>query len=91
MVKNLNELIEDIRKIVGDNNTDEFIAFVEDLSDTLAVDNAEEVERLKKELEENDKYWRDKYITRFLGGDDDDDTVEIVEEEKPQTYEDLFE
>lgn len=85
------ELIEKVKKYVGDRTDDETIEIIEDISDSYDADE------WKQKYEENDKMWRDKYISRFLEkndeeiedptneGDDDDDEKEY------KTFEDLFE
>ena len=88
------ELIEKVKKYVGDRTDDETIEIIEDISDSIDSSDAEE---WKKKYKENDKMWRDKYISRFVEKDDDDDedgedtSTEHEEEEKEYTsFEDLF-
>lgn len=85
------ELIEKIKKYVGDRTDDETIEIIEDISDSIDSSDADE---WKQKYKENDKMWRDKYISRFLEKKEDDlDTpTEHEEEEKEYTsFEDLFE
>lgn len=85
------ELIEKVRKYVGDRTDDETIEIIEDISDSIDSSDADEW-RLK--FEENDKMWRDKYISRFLEKKEDEvyTPTEHEEEEKEyNSFEDLFE
>ena len=85
------ELIEKIKKYVGDRTDDETIEIIEDISDSIDPSDADE---WKQKYEENDKMWRDKYISRFLEKKDDelDTPTEHEEEEKEcNSFEDLFE
>ena len=86
-----NELIEKVRKYVGDRTDDETIEIIEDISDSIDSTDADE---WKQKFEENDKMWRDKYISRFLEKKEDelDTPTEHEEEEKDyNSFEDLFE
>lgn len=84
------ELIEKIKKYVGDRTDDETIEIIEDISDSIDSSDADE---WKQKYEENDKMWRDKYISRFLEKkeDESDTPTEHEEEEKDyNSFEDLF-
>lgn len=86
-----NELIEKVRKYVGDRKDDETIEIIEDISDSI---DSSEADEWKKKYEENDKMWRDKYISRFVEKKEDepDTPTEHEEEEKEyKSFEDLFE
>lgn len=85
------ELIEKVRKYVGDRTDDETIEIIEDISDSIDSSNADE---WKQKYEENDKMWRDKYISRFVEKKEDDlDTPTEHEEDEKEynSFEDLFE
>ena len=84
-------LIEKVKKYVGDRTDDETIEIIEDISDSIDSSDADE---WKQKYEENDKMWRDKYISRFLEKKEDepDTPTEHEEEEKEyNSFEDLFE
>lgn len=84
------ELIEKIKKYVGDRTDDETIEIIEDISDSIDPSDDE----WKQKYEENDKMWRDKYISRFLEKKEDElDTPPGHEEEEKEynSFEDLFE
>lgn len=84
------ELIEKVRKYVGDRTDDETIEIIEDISDSIDSSDADE---WKQKYEENDKMWRDKYISRFVDKKEDElDTPTEDEEEKEYiSFGDLFE
>lgn len=85
------ELIEKVRKYVGDRTDDETIELIEDMSDSI---DSSDADNWKQKYEENDKLWRDKYISRFLEKKEDeiDTPTEHEEEEKEySSFEDLFE
>lgn len=84
------ELIEKVRKYVGDRKDDNTIEIIEDISDSI---DSSEADEWKKKYEENDKMWRDKYISRFVEKKEDepDTPTEHDEEEKEyNSFEDLF-
>lgn len=85
------ELLEKVRKYVGDRTDDESIEIVEDINDSFDTSDADE---WKRKYEENDKMWRDKYISRFFEKKEEETfetPTEHEEEEKEyESYEDLF-
>lgn len=86
------ELLKKVRTYVGDRTDDETLAIIEDISDSFDSSDADE---WKQKYKENDKMWRDKYISRFFEKNEDeieDPTDEKDDEEKEyKTFEDLFE
>lgn len=85
------ELIEKVKKYVGDRTDDKTIEIIEDISDSIDSSDADE---WREKFEENDKMWREKYISRFLEKKEDelDTPTEHEEEEKEyNSFEDLFE
>lgn len=84
------ELIEKVKKYVGDRTDDETIEIIEDISDSIDSSDADE---WRQKFKENDKMWRDKYISRFLEKKEDelDTPTEHEEEEKEyNSFDDLF-
>lgn len=84
------ELIEKVKKYVGDRTDDETIEIIEDISDSIDSSDADE---WKQKYEENDKMWRDKYISRFFGKNEDEPEPAAAHEEEEKEYnsfEDLF-
>lgn len=85
------ELIEKVRKYVGDRQDDDTIEIIEDISDSI---DSSEADEWKKKYEENDKMWRDKYISRFVEKKEDEldpPTEHDGEEKEYKSFEDLFE
>mgnify|MGYP006954106390 CR=1 FL=1 len=85
------KLLEKVREYVGDRTDDETIEIIEDISDSFDSTDADE---WKQKYDENDKMWRDKYISRFYDKKEEEFETpnEDEEEEKDYTsYEDLFE
>ena len=88
-IKTFKEIMTAVKDILKDNTSDEAIAFIEDINDTLSSNDSEE---WKKKYEENDKMWREKYRDRFFeGGSTTANETEVeTETEKTLKYEDLF-
>lgn len=63
-VKSKEEIMASIKAKLGEDTSDETIALLEDLSDTL--DTTNDKNDWKKKYEDNDKMWRDKYTSRFF-------------------------
>lgn len=84
------ELIEKVKKYAGDRTDDETIEIIEDISDSIDSHDADE---WKQKYEENDKMWREKYISRFFEKNDEEieDPTNEDEEKEYKTFEDLFE
>ena len=98
MVRSKEQLIEEIRAVVGDDTSDNVIALIENVSDTMTELETSDGEEWKQKYEENDKMWREKYISRFTEGTAEpsaeaEPTTEPTadEEEKEKTFDDLFE
>ena len=87
MVKSVVELLDIVRKRIGDSTDDADISFIEDISDTLNAGNLEEVERLKSENEELRKKYRDRF---FEKKEVKEEETEKEEEPEKTTFEDLF-
>lgn len=85
------ELIEKVKNYIGDRTDDETIEIIEDITDSIDSSDADE---WKRKYEENDKMWRDKYVSRFFDKKEEypEPPTEHEEEEKEyNSYEDLFE
>lgn len=89
-VRTTEELLASIRTRIGDDNSDEAIALVEDVSDTLNSMKNDSSEDWKKKYEENDANWRQKYRDRFFSPSNNDDDGEDDIDVKPLTYDALF-
>lgn len=93
-VKTREELIASISALIGEDTSDEAIAFIENVTDTLnnyeAKANGDGTD-WKAEAERIDKEWREKYISRFTAGGTDETINKETGEHKTYTYEELFE
>ncbi len=89
-VKTLDAMISAANEIIGENNSDEAISFLEDLTDTISA-RQPDVAYWKEKYEQNDAEWRKRYRERFSGKQETIETVPKVEiEEKEITIDDLF-
>lgn len=89
-VKTVDEIMAKVRERIGEDDSDEAIGFIEDISDTLeSFSNAED---WKTKYEENDKKWREKYRDRFFTSKEEveEDDIEEPEEKEKKKFEDLF-
>ena len=88
-IKTIEELMGAVRARVGEDTSDEAIAFVEDVSDTLA--SLSSAEDWKKKYEENDAEWRKRYQDRFFNPDKPNDPEPAPDPEpKKLTFDELF-
>jgi len=106
MKKSKDELIEQIKAVIGDNTSDEALALLEDVSDTMddsqggsTKELEDKIAELEKKVEETDASWRKKYADRFSNPSpnpspsEDGGTPqddEVEEKEEPKTFEELF-
>ena len=90
-VKTIDEIMTKLRERIGEDDSDEVIEFIEDISDTL--ESFSNVEDWKTKYEENDKKWREKYRDRFFTSKEEveEDDIEDQEEKEKKKFEDLFE
>ena len=84
-----------LKAIVGDNQTDEAITLMEDISDTYDDFDSRlsDTTDWHQRYEDNDREWRQRYTDRFMKGSPDEDEDDEDEEEKPKLmtrFEDLF-
>ena len=93
-IKTRDEIMEAIRARVGEDTSDEALAFIEDVSDTIS--DMEKRSANSREWEnryrENDASWRKKYKERFYQPVhmQDQDQEPDEPEKKYLTYNDLF-
>ena len=89
-VKSKEEILEAVKKYVGEDVSDEALGFIEDLTDTLGQDP--DPENWKQKYQDLDRDWRNRYKARFfetketVEEDADDETEEIKTK-----FEELFE
>lgn len=95
-IKSKEEILEQINARIGEDNSDEAIAIIEDITDTLddfeARANGDGVD-WKARYEENDTEWRNKYKERFFNAEpNEDNNLDETEpdNDKPKSYADLF-
>ena len=83
--KTLEELTGEFNLIVGDNDSEDVLAFLEDLTDTMNAEPPAESEDLRGRVEELEGQLRDlrkRYRDRFYGRTDEKEEDEAVETEK---------
>ena len=83
--KTLEELTGEFNLIVGDNDSEEVLAFLEDLTDTINAEPPAESEDLRGRVEELEGQLRDlrkRYRDRFYGRTDEKEEEETVETEQ---------
>ena len=90
-VKTVDEIMKKVRERIGEDDSDEAIEFIEDISDTF--ESFSNTEDWKTKYEENDKKWREKYRDRFFTSKEEvnEDEIEEPEEKEKKKFEDLFE
>ena len=101
MIKSKDEILASVNQLVGEDASDDVLAILEDITDT--VDDYErrisESGDWEAKYNENDQAWREKYKARFLSAgasenasiDIEAEGVEIETDDVPETFEDLFE
>lgn len=94
-IKTREQIIEQIKTTFADNTSDEAIALIEDVTDTLTDFEAKVNgggEDWKAKYEKNDKEWREKYIARFSsnGKIEDDNIDDKGGQPKTYAFENLF-
>lgn len=76
------ELIDSYSSLIGENTSDEAIAFLEDLSDSIDDELQTNYDDLKAKYDSLDGEWRERYIARFKNIDEDPHTSEVIETEQ---------
>lgn len=92
-IRTREELLNAVRERIGDDTSDEALAFIEDVQDT--INNYENNTNndgtdWKKKYEDNDKEWRTKYRDRFFHGGVEQDDDEPDTPPKRLTFDELF-
>ena len=87
--KSKNELIDSFSAIIGENNSDEAISFLEDLSDSFDDELQANYDKLKADYDALDASWRDRYIKRFKNIDEDPDISDVIETVQPDNVTDV--
>ena len=94
-VKTREEILEAVRARLGEQNDDETIEFLEDITDTLSDFEKKakgDGTDWKTKYEENDAEWRKKYTERFYSSDpaQEPEPPKPDEPQKPKTFAELF-
>lgn len=92
-VRTKDEILGMIGSRFSDDTSDEVLALVEDISDTLNDYESKTADQTnwKTKYEQNDAEWRQKYKDRFFQtSSDEDDSQPDEDEPRKYTYEDLF-
>jgi hypothetical protein len=95
-IRTQEEILNLIKGKLNDDTSDEALALIEDVTDTLTdlETRTKNSDEWKTKYETNDKEWRERYKARFFNEPVEDES-EILEkkveiEEHPKTFEDLF-
>lgn len=87
-IKSLQEITTAMNTLLGDAPTDEGLALLEDITDTINNNGNED---WHKRYEENDAQWRKRYKERFMNPPDNTaDDSEAEGTKVPRSYDDLF-
>lgn len=95
-VVNKDTIMERLRENFNDNDSDDVLGLLEDVTDTLNdyQSRLEENGDWKERYEQNDREWRQKYKDRFFNNDPEPDSEpepdKDPEQAKPTTFEELF-
>lgn len=93
-IKSREELLKSLNTLIGDNSTDENLAILEDVTDTLKDYEEKTADKTdwKTKYEQNDAEWRKKYKERFLSGEEikDEHEEDVKKDSKSLTFDSLF-
>lgn len=95
-VVNKDTIMERLRENFNDNDSDDVLGLLEDVTDTLNdyQSRLEENGNWKERYEQNDREWRQKYKDRFFNNDPEPDPEpepdKDPEQATPTTFEELF-
>lgn len=95
-VKTRDEIIEAVRKRIGEDTSDEAISLLEDVTDTFADYETKVADKTdwKTKYDEMDASWRKKYMDRFSGktGEEvkEEQEEQIKDDSDPITFDELF-
>lgn len=95
-VVNKDTIMERLRENFNDNDSDDVLGLLEDVTDTLNdyQSRLEENGDWKERYEQNDREWRQKYKDRFFNNEPEPDPEpepdKDPEQAKPTTFEELF-
>lgn len=85
-------IMDVVKKHIGNDTSDESIAILEDVTDTLNDMQKTDDNDWKTKYEENDKQWREKYMARFYDSESEKQAEIQEKQNKPvkREFADLF-
>lgn len=93
-IKSREELLKSLNTLIGDNSTDENLAILEDVTDTLKDYETKTADQTdwKTKYEQNDADWRKKYRERFTSGEEikEEQKEDVEKDSTPLTFDSLF-
>lgn len=95
-VKDRDSILLAVKQMIGDNTSDEAIALMEDITDTITDYETKIADKTdwKAKYDEMDASWRRKYIERFSGktGKEikDEQEEQIKEDDENRSFDELF-
>lgn len=96
-VLNRDDFMSRINEMVGDDNSDAALSFIEDMTDTFDdLSSSSNTDEWEKKYNELDTMWREKYKARFMSSGTDPQTVideqkeDIKDDGSETTFDDLF-
>lgn len=93
-IKSREDLLKSLNTLIGDNSSDENLAILEDVTDTLKDYEEKTADQTdwKTKYEQNDADWRKKYKDRFLSGEEikDEQEEDVKKDSKSLTFDSLF-
>lgn len=93
-IRKREELLESLKPFMGDSPSDEAIALLEDITDTLEDYETRVAEPTdwKLKYEENDKQWKERYQSRFFNKEAEQEAEILENEQRPvkREFSDLF-
>lgn len=93
-IKSREDLLKSLNTLIGDNSSDENLAILEDVTDTLKDYEEKTADQTdwKTKYEQNDAEWRKKYKDRFLSGEEfkDEQEEDVKKDSKALTFDSLF-
>lgn len=90
-VRTRDEIMLQLQTIIGEDTSDETLAFIQDVSDTLGDDNsAERITQLETQLRDQDETWRRRYRDAFFSGNPEPVPEDDPSGKIPKRFEDLF-
>ena len=95
-IKTRDEIVEAVRKRIGEDTSDEAISLLEDVTDTFADYETKVADKTdwKTKYDEMDASWRKKYMDRFSGktGEEvkEEQEEQVKDDTEPRTFDELF-